>query len=385
MEFKDLRQVLKDHFDSMTVDVDYLFSVEVDKDEMWNLYLDSFPEGSNKIFRKRREYDCSCCRQFIKTIGNVVVIKNDTVHTIWDLELGDNVFQVVADRMAAYIKSKSIVGVCLSDCSKVGTEYNYEQYEDGTLKKWDHFFLLLPNKFVNHSNKSITSIQGGYRDVKNVFKRSLDEISLDAIDVVLELISSNTLYKGEEWKFILTEFKKYKKEYEGIVDETKRDLFAWINSIKDGTVIGKIRNHSIGTLLVNISEGMDLDLAVTKYEQITAPQNYKRPKAIFTKRMLEDAKKTITELGYLESLNRRFATLDDITINNILFSNRDAVKRISGADDIFSEMEKRLLLIQKDFLRLKKYPYMILSIIFYQQLKKLRHLLKINMRKILFL
>lgn len=354
MEFKDFRKILKDHFDSMTVDVDYLFSVEVDKDEMWNLYLDSFPEGSNKIFRKRREYDCSCCRQFVKAIGNVVVIKNDTVHTIWDLELGDNVFQVVADRMAAYIKSKSIVGVYLSDCSKVGTEYNYEQYEDGTLKKWDHFFLLLQDKFVNHSNKSIANIQGEYRDVKNVFKRSLDEISLDAIDVVLELISSNTLYKGKEWKFILTEFKKYKKEYEGIVDETKRDLFAWINSIKAGTVIGKIRNHSIGTLLVNISEGMDLDLAVTKYEQITAPQNYKRPKAIFTKRMLEDAKKTITELGYLESLNRRFATLDDITINNILFSNRDAVKRISGADDIFSEMEKETVVNPKRFSKIEE-------------------------------
>ena len=49
--------------------------------------------------------------------------------------------------------------------------------------------------------------------------------------------------------------------------------------------------------------------------------------------MLEDAKKTITELGYLDSLQRRFANLDDITVNNILFSNRDAAKRIVGAYD----------------------------------------------------
>lgn len=72
---------------------------------------------------------------------------------------------------------------------------------------------------------------------------------------------------------------------------------------------------------------MDLDTAVKKYEQITAPANYKRPKAIFTKKMLEDAKKTITELGYMDSLKRRFANLNDITVNNVLFSNKDSCKK----------------------------------------------------------
>ena len=38
----------------------------VDKDEMYNLYLDSFPVGTNAIYRTRREHDCSCCRGFIK-------------------------------------------------------------------------------------------------------------------------------------------------------------------------------------------------------------------------------------------------------------------------------------------------------------------------------
>lgn len=55
-------------------------------------------------------------------------------------------------------------------------------------------------------------------------------------------------------------------------------------------------------------------------EQIVAPSNYKRSKPIYTQRMLDDAKKTLTELGYMDSLKRRFANLDDITVNNILFS-----------------------------------------------------------------
>jgi hypothetical protein len=99
---------------------------------------------------------------------------------------------------------------------------------------------------------------------------------------------------------------------------------------------------------VNISENMDLDEAVKKYEAIVAPTNYKRPKAIFTKKMLEDAKKTIEELGYLESLDRRFAKLDDITVNNILFSNKDASKKISGSS-VFDELSSDLPVNPKKF------------------------------------
>ena len=148
---------------------------------------------------------------------------------------------------------------------------------------------------------------------------------------------------------MLGEFKKYKKEYDKLISDVERDNYAWEQSVKAGIAIGRIRNHSIGTLLVNVSEEMDLDTAVKKYEQIVAPANYKRPKAIYTKKMLEDAKKTITELGYLDSLQRRFANLDDITVNNILFSNRDAAKRIVGADDIFGDMEKDVAVNPRKF------------------------------------
>lgn len=207
---------------------------------------------------------------------------------------------------------------------------------------------------MDKTTRSIGDIKGGFRDTKNVFKRSLDEISMDALETVLELINSNTLYKGEEWKSILMEFKRYKKEYEKLNSDEDRDLYAWENSVKAGIAIGRIRNHSIGTLLVNVSNEMDLDTAVKKYEQIVAPTNYKRPKAIFTKKMLEDAKKTISELGYMDSLNRRFATLDDITVNNILFSNKDAAKRISDSSDIFGELEKQAVVNPRKFSRVEE-------------------------------
>lgn len=356
MKFTEMRDRLISNFNEMTKDVEHLFEVSVDKDEMWNTYLDSFPAGTNEIYRERREHDCSCCRQFIKTIGNAVIIKDKVVSTIWDFRTDDTTFQPVLDAMSAFIKRHAVSDIYVSKLKKIGTMQNYEELENGQMKEWSHFFLELPDKFVDRSNRSEGDIRGSFRDTRNVFKRSLDEIDMESLDTILELITSNTLYKGEEWKGVLTEFRKYKKDYDKLTSDKDKELYAWEQSVKAGIAIGRIRNHSIGTLLVNVSEGMDLDTAVKKYEQIVAPANYKRPKEIFTKKMLEDAKKTITELGYMDSLGRRFATLDDITVNNILFSNKDSAKRIGGADDIFGEMEREVVSSPKKFSKVEEIP-----------------------------
>lgn len=354
--FKDFVKAIQKNLQQMSKDSSRLFTVNVDTEELYNLYLDSFPAGTNEIYRKRREYDCSCCRHFIRDVGNVVSIKNGELHTIWGINpVSDDKYNVVAAALDAYVKQKAVLGVFLKKEKRIGTPENREMLPTGKINKYEHFFVDLPEIciFKECYGHTLEGDLSQFRDVRNVFKRSLDEISKEAVDTVLELIAQNSLYKGAEWKKQLTEFKNYQKEYGKLTDEQK-ELWIWEKSIAAGAVIGKIRNHSIGTLLVNISEGMDLDLAVRKYEQIVAPVNYKRPKAIFTKKMLENAKKTITELGYMDSLQRRFATLDDITVNNILFSNKDAAKRITGAMDLFDEMEQDVAIDPKRFSKVEE-------------------------------
>lgn len=352
MGFVNFRTKIQEQFASMIQDSIRLFAVEVDKDEMWNLYLDSFPEGTNNIYRERREHDCSCCRQFVKHIGNVVAIKNGVVSTIWDVNIGDTTYQPVADALSAYIKSKAVENVFFSKEQRAGTSHNFELLPNGESKKWEHFYAEIPAISVER-RRSIGDVRGEFRATKSVFKRSLDEISEDSLLTVLELISQNSLYRGEEWKNPLNIFLEHKRAYTALGDDRLRDLYAWEMSVKVGGAIGRIRNHSIGTLLVNISEGMELDLAVRKYEQIVAPANYKRPKAIFTQKMLEEAQRTIEELGYMTALGRRYATLDDITANNILFSNKDSAKRIAGAS-IFDDMKKDVPVNPKKFSRVEE-------------------------------
>lgn len=360
MDFTQFRDKLKEHITSMIDGVDYLFEVEVDKEEMWNLYLDSFPQGTNPIFRERRVYDCNKCKSFFRSFGNVVVIKDMKMISVWDIELDDPKFGPVVKALLDYIHARPVKDAFMPRSRKMGVDKNIENTESGTIT-WYHLHYELPKRFryypdgtIANSNKSII------RDIRNVYYRGLNEITNEAIDTVLDLIHDNSLYRGNEWELALEKFKACKEEFDQIPDEDKdsndhsdtmKSLYAWNVATIIDPRIGKIRNTSIGTLLLNISQGMDLELAVNKFEEIVAPENYKRSKPIYTKKMLDDAKKKVEELGYTNSLHRRFATINDISVQNILFINRDVNPSVEGPNDIFAEMEKNIAISPKKFNR----------------------------------
>lgn len=334
MNFEIVSEKLKENFVKITKSTNCLFEVEVDKYELWDTYLNSYPEGSNKIFRERREYDCLACKNFIRNVGGAVVIENNHIKTIWGFDCGDPIYQIVLNKMDAYIKSKLVNNIYWSNINKIGIPINRESI-DNKIIDLHHFNLTLPKEFITTESEGI--FKSKHRDNRTTLQTSLDVISEESISVVLELISSNSLYRGNEWDIILKQFLSLKQTYSQL-SSNEVNNWLWITSFKVGVVISKIKNHSIGTLLQNISEGMDLDLAVKKYEAIIAPENYKRPKPIFTKGMLEAAQKTVTELGYLDSLPRRFATIDDITIRDLLYADRSVTKQLN----VFDDLEKKL-------------------------------------------
>jgi hypothetical protein len=134
-----------------------------------------------------------------------------------------------------------------------------------------------------------------------------------------------------------------------------RTLYAWEHAGKAGVVVAKLRNHSMGTILMDLTGGMDLAEAVRRYEAIMAPSTYKRPTAIFSANSLKSAEKVVTELGYLDSLPRRFATLSDITVADILFVDRDVRHRLAG-EGVFGQMARDVPQRPKNFDHVEEVP-----------------------------
>lgn len=322
--FKEFRTNIQKEFSKMLEKGTTLYVTDVDKDLLWETYLNSFED-----LEIRQSNTCNCCRQFIKNYGSLVTIVDNKLVSLWNFSVEGEFEKTVVD-MNKLISNSKIKDLFLSDIKHLGTDKSTQKLDTGNII-WEHMYLELPKGRITKSNDSLDTIKGSKRDSRNVFKRSLDEITLDAVETVLELISQNSLYKGEEFKGLLSEFLKYKKEY-SLVDD--KDIYCWNRLDSTSIAILKIRNSAIGTLLTDLSEGKELDHAVAAFEKMVAPTNYKRPTALVTKRMIEDAEKILQELGLTESLERRFAVADDISVNNLLFVNRDIKKNLGIFDEL---------------------------------------------------
>lgn len=335
LDFSILKDAVSKQFAMMSKS--QLFRVNVDKDELWHTYLSSFPEGTNPIYKTKSEHDCGCCRQFIRNIGDVVSIVDGKLVSIWDLEI-DGPYGVVASKLSSLVKSCKIENLYLHTENSVGTDKNFQDLM-GQVKTWKHFYVNLPSQAVA-KGKDIGPSLSDSRATHDVMLRSLTEITNDAVETVLELISQGSLYRGEEQKYAVTEFQKLKRQFNKLKTDKEKDLFVWDNVKKLNHSVARIRNTAIGTLLQNLSEDMDIETAVKAWETVMAPTNYKRPTALITKKMIEEAGEKIKNLGLMSALERRFARLTDISPVNVLHANMDSKAVIAGSvfDDLVASL-----------------------------------------------
>lgn len=309
-EFKQFADAINKKFIELSNN-GVLLRTNISKDQLWDIYQSAYSQEANPIFRERRVHDCNTCKSFINRIGGIVGITNGQIDTIWNVTGLSPVYQTVADAMHKAVSQAGISTVFLTDEHLAGKEYNIEANEAGDIR-WDHFYADINQTFVTQSPASDRSeIEG----IVTVFKRGLDEFSISTLESGIDLCDS--IYRGEEFKPLITKFLEAKIAYE----QSNQGLFIWTEYKH---YPAKLRGTAIGTLLIDIAEGTDLETAVAKYEKVVAPENYKRTTAVVTESMKKQAIATIDELGLRDSLPRRHATLTDISVNNVLFANADA-------------------------------------------------------------
>ena len=331
-DFNKLKKAVQKQLDKMARHE--LFRTSVEKDTMWKTYLGAFPEGSNPLHKERTEHDCQCCKQFIRACGNVVHVVKNQVVSLWNIKVDDPAYQQVADAMARLVESYPIHTPFFRTDTQLGVDKNHSQNGDDDVVTYSHFFYKLPQQFVIRPD-DIGPKVAHINSTRNVCLRGLSEITPGAVETVLELIEQNSLYRGEEHAEAVNAFAQLKRKFDKIKTNAKRENFAWANAMQKGA---RIRNSAIGTLLVALSEGEDLNAAVGAFEAMVAPTNYKRPKALITKAMIKKAQQKVEELGLTSALPRRHANINDITINNIIFADRSSRATMDVFDTLASEV-----------------------------------------------
>jgi hypothetical protein len=333
--FLTLKKQLQDNFNKLSKESS-LFYVTIDRELIWEKYISGF-NGAYK-----QEHQCSCCRSFLRQFGGIVAIIDGKRVSIWDNITPDIEYETSIENLKTYIHSLPITDVFYNDFAKCGTNKNLDSKRSLT---WEHFYIELPTKFVINK-KVIDTKRAELRDNFSVLKRSLEELTMDSLDTVLDLIAQNSLYKGKEFETTVAAFRNLKKAYDKI---SKKDEYVWLTSTISSQALSRIRNTAIGTLLINLSEGMELDTAVSKFEAVVAPTNYKRPTALVTPKMVQQAKDKLTEMGLLEAMDRRYANVADLDTNNLIF-----VDKSSELTDIFKEISKDVQVSPKSLTKVEE-------------------------------
>lgn len=347
---KNFSQTIQTQFDKMC-QTGKLFRSSLTGNQIWDIYINSFPKEMNPVFRdpESTTHNCNHCKNFIRRYGNIVAVdENYNIITMFDVD-ADGEYKESSLALTKAIKSAGISEVffetfnelnslpyesCNKNMSdfKLGVANNVKRYtkeeaekfgvvKPDEIRKFYHFHLFLPKEYVNMSGKSIEAIMAEYRDAKNVFQRAMKEIPLETLYLVKDLITQGSLLDGETHLYKIEQIIPLKKEYDSpaMRSTTQADNWCWVNSYK--LPFAKFRNELIGVLCSELAEGKELNDACQSWNKRVDPANYMKATAPITKKQIEEAQKFVEENGYIESFNRRFATIDDIKVSEILHSN----------------------------------------------------------------
>lgn len=292
--------------------------------DLSDLYVDSIPAEFNPIFRERRYFDGQYDRNFIRRIGTIAMITPDyRIVSLWDFETA-TIFEPTRQALADAIHRGVIQDAFLESERVAGHLPNIDSQEPSIT--WTHYYVELPNHIVDIDSKD--EVLGRHRDAVQVFRRTMTEVNLSDLETVLDLINENQLYRGEEFKSAIENWMSFKSKF----DANTTDAYIWYHALESGRGIG-FRNTVIGTLLTDLYNGEELEKAVRAYESRVAPSNYKRPTSLVTPKMVENAKQTLSELGFLDSVYRRAARLTDIPSTRFLFTTQ-ATRALSVFDEL---------------------------------------------------
>ena len=292
----------------------------VDVPDLFEDYLNAFPEGTNPIFRERTEHDCNTCKHFVRNLGKVVTIQAGKINTVWDLKDLPCPYDIIAKTLNEKVQAAAIVSVFRTSYDTYGHAKNADNHDAHIT--WHHFHGKAPRQCVTRdpgSEKSKAESKAA------VLRRGLDEIRQDDLDAVLDLIKQNAIYRGREFEKSVQDFKKLQKQY---IKEGRKQTFAWEHLSAPASTF---RNSVIGTLLTDLASGDDIETAVKKFEAKVAPANYKRPTALITPRMIEDAVAKLRDLDLEEAIDRRLATFEDLSVNDVLFVDNTVASKMKDS------------------------------------------------------
>ena len=299
-----------------------LFETAATPEELWNAYLDGFPSGRHVEpterldfsgpSDKRQYYNCHSCKKFIQTYGGLVKIDGDgTSHSLlWNIgasieEVRPPAFFANSVRELAHLVARSrVTGVFLSSEVIFGTPVT-KTPKDGR-GPWTHLSGLNP-KIFDGRLKTASQAMAEKREDYKMLLHALADYPPPVVEQALKVLRADAVDRSEKTLGVAEWFYKV----HGMQGPTKNNqIWAAVATAPPGFC--HVRSTMTATLMDDIKAGISFDEISRRWADKMRPDKYQRPTAAPTEGAIEQAEKLVAKLGVEKSLERRFATLDDV-------------------------------------------------------------------------
>ena len=289
------------------------YTERVWKDAKDKILLKVDGEGLDEIFLSnmsdnlRQEYNCNCCKSFLRRYGGVVEVDDKgKVHSL--LWAGDNIpahFEKAVKALKEEVEKRQVVKVFLYSDSILGIN---------SCNGWAHLYI------VNHKKHSGTLTAGQkaaeHRENKNTLSNALEYYTEETLSNASALLSSGTFRRAEKGSdrvdWLVGIKNRIKNRIKNKAPEAINNLlFRYAFSAPSGWC--SVKSSVIGPLLDAIQEGKSVEAIKAIWEANTSAETYMHSTVAPTENQVQLAEKQVEALGITESLLRRGAEEKDIT------------------------------------------------------------------------
>ena len=265
--------------------------------ELWPFYVESFRDPG-----ERQYHNCSACRDFMKRYGGLATISENgrVAPVFWNRHDTPGGYRDMAFRLFLEVEQAGVSGVFIPPTVELGTAGG---------NGWRHYSATVPASMV-WTGKTKTAGQAmaeKREDFRNV-RRALIEFTPKLLAQALTLLDSGVLERPEK---VIGPVRWLVELQEARQNAVGRDNVIWRAVATAPSGFCHPRASMAGSLLEDLANGVDLADAQRKFKAKMHPLRYQRPQAAPTEGAIDRAEKIFEQMGIAQSLERRFARVDE--------------------------------------------------------------------------
>lgn len=274
---------------------------------LFHVYLDGSPSLSERKVR-----DCHACRRFIDVFGGLVTIDHlgHQRSALWSPTDVPMAYRDAARSLAGVVSKARVESVFHSSERILGHAVMGVRKDDPR-ELWTHFSVAIPPSEVWRS-KVLDASQAMAQSIQDydMLTRGLAEFEVEHFRKAHAMLTSEALFRSEKHEGLAKWLLDLRESIASARGTRGNLIWRAVAAAPSGWC--HIRSGMIGTLLVDLKDGLPIETVKRRWGEKMHPLQYQRPQAAPTVGQIVQAEKLVEKLGVARALERRFAKLVDV-------------------------------------------------------------------------